>query len=553
MIQSLHIENYVLISTLDIRFHPGFSVITGETGAGKSIILGALGLILGQRADTKTIRDGSSKCIIEGTFKIGEYHLQDFFAENDLDYDDECLIRREISPGGKSRSFINDTPASLQQLKELGDKLIDIHSQHQNLLLSSDSFQLQVVDIIAGSGEELLAYSSKYHAYKKAVQSLEQLKTTAEEQKDESDFLQFQFNQLNESHLVEGEQEEQERELQVLSHAGEIKTAMAQAAFLIGNESGAATPPLKEALTALRHIEKLYPGSKEWMQRLDSCMIELKDIASDLDKTQGNIDVDPARAEQIRQRLDLLYTLEQKHRTNSVEELIALRDQLSDQLQHIESLDEEILRMERTVQKLREEMLAAEATLTARRKEAFPVIEKHLTGQLVQLGMPDIRFEVRHATSANRNATGNDDIQFFFSANKNGQLQPVAQTASGGEISRVMISLKSLIASAKSLPTIIFDEIDMGVSGEVANAMSLIMKDLGKYMQVMAITHLPQIAAQGKHHYKVFKNNTEIASETMIKQLPDSDRITEIAAMLSGNSISQAAIENAKQLLKTDS
>lgn len=549
MITSLHIENYVLISNLDIQFRPGFSVITGETGAGKSIILGALGLILGQRADSKTIKNGASKCIIEGSFRIGDYNLQKFFTQNDLDYDNECLIRREISGNGKSRSFINDTPVGLQQLKELGDKLIDIHSQHQNLLLSNDSFQLQVVDTIAKSSQESITYQKKHSDYKHCIQELSTLKASALQQKAESDFLQFQFNQLNEAQLTEGEQEQQEQELQLLSHAEEIKTELSKAAYLIDEENGSAMPPLKEALLALRHAEKLYPQSSEWMQRLDSCIIELKDLATEIHKTQENIDVDPAKAEQIKQRLDLLYTLEQKHRVASAEELIELREKFGEQLQQIESLDDKIEHLEKESAKLYNEMLEAGAKLTQKRKAAFPLIEKHLVSQLKRLGMPEIRFEVRLTPRSDWSVTGNDDIQFYFSANKNSQLQPVAQTASGGEISRVMISLKSLIASAKSLPTIIFDEIDMGISGEVANSMSLIMKNLGTYMQVIAITHLPQIAAQGSSHYKVFKSNQNDSTETSIKQLSNEERVTEIAGMLSGNSISQAAIENAKQLL----
>jgi DNA repair protein RecN (Recombination protein N) len=549
MIASLHIENYVLISRLDIEFKSGFSVITGETGAGKSIILGALGLILGQRADSKTIKESASKCIIEGSFRIGDYRLHDFFEQNDLDYSDECLIRREISSGGKSRSFINDTPVGLQQLKELGDKLIDIHSQHQNLLLANDRFQLQVVDTISKSQPELQAYQQQFHAHQKCLQTLATLKDTAQQQKAESDFLQFQFNQLSEAQLSDGEQEQQEQELQLLLHAEEIKTELSRAAYLIDNENGSAITPLKEALIALRRAEKNYPNSSEWLQRLESAVIELRDIAAELDKTQENIDVDPAKAEQIKQRLDLLYTLEQKHRVGSVEELIALRDKIDQQLQQIESLDDEIERLEKESKKLYEEILNAGAKLSAKRKVALPQIEKHLVSQLKQLGMPEIRFEVRMTPRIEWNTTGNDDIQFYFSANKNSQLQPVAETASGGEISRVMISLKSLVASTKSLPTIIFDEIDMGISGEVANAMSLIMKNLGTYMQVIAITHLPQIAAQGSEHYKVFKNNTKETTETSIKQLSANERVTEIASMLSGNSISQAAIENAKQLL----
>ena len=551
MIASLHIENYVLISRLDINFESGFSVITGETGAGKSIILGALGLILGQRADSRTIKEGEAKCVIEGVFRIGNYHLETFFADNDLDYDDHCLIRREISANGKSRSFINDTPAGLQQLKELGEQLIDIHSQHQNLLLAHDAFQLQVVDAIAKSQEPLLQYQHHFRAYRNCRQTLADLRATAQQQKAESDFLQFQFSQLNESQLSEGEQEQLEQEVQLLTHAEEIKTELSKAALLIDNESGSALVVLKEAEIALRHAEKLFPKAQEWQQRLESCTIELKDISDEIHRSQEGIDVDPARTELVKQRLDLLYSLEQKHRVNTLEELIILRDQLGEQLHLIESLDDDILRMEKEEQQLRLAMEQAGQTLTDCRKKSFPLIEKHLSSQLKQLGMPEIRFEVRLTPRSEWTLNGKDDIQFYFSANKNSAPQPVAQIASGGEISRVMISLKSLIASAKSLPTIIFDEIDMGISGEVANAMSLIMKDLGEYMQVIAITHLPQIAAKGSTHYKVYKDNSGLTSETSIKQLSKDERVSEIAAMLSGESVTQAAIENAKQLLSS--
>lgn len=551
MISSLHIENYVLISSLNIRFQPGFSVITGETGAGKSIILGAIGLILGQRADIKSIREGSSKCVIEGTFNIAAHNLHAFFQENDLDYDDECLIRREISTNGKSRSFINDTPATLQQLKELGEKLIDIHSQHQNLILGSDSFQLQVVDTISGSSDQLHLYQQKFKDHKQNLLLLNQLKETAIQQKAEREFIEFQFSQLNDAQLTPGEQDEQEKELLLLSHAEEIKAEISRAAYLIDSESDSVITPLKEALQALRHAEKLFSPASEWTERLDSSIIELRDLAAELHKAQHNIEVNNNRTELLKARLDLLYTLEQKHRVNSVDELISLRDTLDKNLQQIESLDDNILQLEKTVELLNMELTEAGIRLSEMRRKSFPLIEKHLISQLQQLGMPNVHFEVRHTNTQTWNSNGGDDIQFYFSANKSTTLQPIAQIASGGEISRVMISLKSLIASTKSLPTIIFDEIDMGISGEIANAMALIMKNLGSHMQVVAITHLPQIASQGKHHYRVFKDNTKETSETMIVQMSDSERVTEIASMLSGNTITQAAIDNAKQLLNT--
>jgi DNA repair protein RecN (Recombination protein N) len=549
MISSLHIENYALISNLDIHFNSGFSVITGETGAGKSIILGALGLILGQRADSRTIKEGAAKCVIEGAFRIGDYHLESFFVENDLDYDDHCLIRREISANGKSRSFINDTPTGLQQLRDLGEQLIDIHSQHQNLLLMHNVFQLQVVDAIAKSQEQLQQYQQSFRVYHTCLRNLADLRASAQTKRVEYDFLQFQFTQLNDAHLVESEQEQLEQEAQMLTYAEEIKAELSKTVYFIDNETGSALAPLKEAGIALRRVEKHFPKAEEWEQRLGSCLIELKDIAEELNHAQENIDIDPARTEEVKQRLDLIYSLEQKHRVNSIEELIVLRDRFGEQLQHIESLDDDIIRLEKEELQLRIALEQAGQILTDRRKQAFPFIEKHLTRQLKQLGMQEVCFEVHLATQNEWTHTGKDDIQFFFSANKNSTPQPIAQVASGGEISRVMISLKSLIASSKSLPTIIFDEIDMGISGEIANAMSLIMKELGGCMQVIAITHLPQIAAKGTTHYKVYKDNRGTNTETAIKQLSNNERIDEIAIMLSGEFVTPAAVENAKQLL----
>jgi len=549
MLSSLHIENYALIEKLDIDFFDGFSVITGETGAGKSIILGALGLILGQRADSKAIKEGANKCVIEGAFRIDNYRLQSFFSENDLDYADLSLIRREIYASGKSRSFINDTPATLQQLKELSDRLIDIHSQHQNLLITNASFQLEVVDSIANDKLQLEEYQQLFLDYKKQLQQLNLLRENAAQQKLERDYLSFQFNQLNEAHLREGEQGELEEELQLLSHAEEIKTELNKALWFIDNENGAALPPLKEALAALRRAEKPYPASLEWQQRLNSCIIDICDIANDISRAQESIEVNPARTEEVRQRLDVIYSLEQKHRIDSLEQLIELRHQLHEKLQKVDSLDEEIAQMEQLTQQLHDRLCVASEQLSEFRMSAFPVIESHLIRQLQLLGMPNVRFEVKREPRNELSINGNDEIQFLFSANKNVAMQPVAQMASGGEISRVMLGLKSLIASTRSLPTIIFDEIDLGISGEIANAMSLIMEKLGENMQVIAITHLPQIAARGKNHYKVFKDNRDDYPVTSIIQLTEKERINEIATMLSGDTVTSAAIDNAKQLL----
>jgi DNA repair protein RecN (Recombination protein N) len=551
MLKSLHIENYVLIDRLDIEFRDGFSVVTGETGAGKSIILGALSLILGQRADSKAIKENAQKCIIEGSFRVTDYHLESFFAGNDLDYEEACIIRREIHANGKSRSFINDTPVSLQVMKDLGEQLIDIHSQHQNLLLTRAAFQLEVVDAVAKNSTCLQQYQERFRAYKSCVASLAELREKSVRQQEEKDYLLFQFTQLDQAGIEAGEQDALEHELNTLTHAGEIKAELLKTGQLLNDETSA-IPLLRDAVSALKRAERMYPDAGEWLQRLDSCTIELKDIAAEIERANETIDVDPERAETIRQRLDLLYTLEQKHHVATPAELIGLRDHIGAQLQEIDSLDEAIgAKEQETAHALQ---LAADAakTVTDNRKSTLPQIEQALESQLRKLGMPDVRFVVGMAERTDWNLYGKDDIEFRFSANKNLSPQPVAQIASGGEISRVMLSIKSLIANATSLPTIIFDEIDTGISGEIADAMSVIMKQMGSVMQVIAITHLPQIASKGAAHYKVFKDTGGNDISTAIRLLTEEERIKEIASMLSGASITVAALENARELLSAN-
>ena len=549
MLYSLYIENYILIERLKIDFDEGFSVITGETGAGKSIILGALGLILGQRADSKVIRDGAAKCVVEGSFSIAAYDLHAFFESNELEYEDVTLIRREIYASGKSRSFINDSPVGLQQLKELGEKLIDIHSQHQNLLLQHSAFQLNVVDTVAQTASLLSQYQQSYTAYQEKRKQLADLRRLAQQKQADRDYLHFQWKQLDEANLQENEQELLEQELEMLQHAEEIKGYLHRTCDIIDGQETSVLPPLQEAVVAMRHAAQVYPVVGDLQQRIETVVIELKDIAGELNKKQLSVEVEPERTEQVKHRLDEIYTLEQKHRLSSLSALIGLRDQLAEQLQRIDAFDDDIALLEKETAQFLKEVETFGERLTIARKKSFPLIAKHVETQLRQLGMKHVVFQIDQQQQSEWTLMGRDEIQFLFSSNAQVKPQPVAQIASGGEISRVMLSIKSLIAHTKSLPTIIFDEIDMGISGEVANAMSIIMKQLGEVMQVISITHLPQIAARGTHHYRVFKSTQHGVSETIIQRLSAEERISEIAAMLSGASVTQAAVDNAKQLL----
>ncbi len=549
MLYSLYIENYILIERLKIDFDEGFSVITGETGAGKSIILGALGLILGQRTDSKVIRDGAAKCVVEGSFSIAAYDLHAFFEGNELEYEDVTLIRREIYASGKSRSFINDSPVGLQQLKELGEKLIDIHSQHQNLLLQHSAFQLNVVDTVAQTASLLSQYQQSFTAYQEKRKQLADLRHLAQKKQADRDYLHFQWKQLDEANLQENEQELLEQELEMLQHAEEIKGYLHRTYDIIEGQDTSVLSPLQEAIVAMRHASQVYPAVGELQQRIETVAIELKDIAGELNKQQLSVEVEPERTEQVKLRLDEIYMLEQKHRLSSLPLLIVLRDQLAEQLQRIDAFDDDIALLEKETTSFLKEVEAFGERLTIARKKSFPLIAKHVETQLRQLGMKHVVFQLDRQQQSEWTLMGRDEIQFLFSSNAQVKPQPVAQIASGGEISRVMLSIKSLIAHTKSLPTIIFDEIDMGISGEVANAMSIIMKQLGEVMQVISITHLPQIAARGTQHYRVFKSTQRGVSETTIQRLSDEERISEISAMLSGATVTQAAIDNAKQLL----
>ena len=550
MLQQLYIHNFTLIDKLDIHFSSGFSVITGETGAGKSIILGAIGLLLGNRADARLVKAGTDKCIVEAHFDISRYDMQQFFIDNDIDYEpDDCIMRRELRANGKSRAFINDTPVSLTTARELGEQLVDIHSQHQNLLLQKDDFQLSVVDIIANNSKELQQYRTTYREYSDTKAALKKLEEQIAANRANEDFLRYQAKELADANLVAGELTELEQEVETLSHTEDIKTALYSADEAFSNDNGGIISSCKSAISRLSTITEVYPPVRELADRLDSAYIELKDIAHDISSLADNVDYDPQRLEVASSRLDALYSLQQKHHVETIEELIALRDNILHQLSHIDNADEELDALKAKVNELLAICTAKAKALTATRQKAAKKIEQQITDRLIALGMPNTRFEVRIEEKPLSN-DGADKPAFYFSANKNTPLQPVAQVASGGEIARVMLSLKAMISGAVKLPTIIFDEIDTGVSGRVAEMMAQIMKEMGdSNRQVISITHLPQIAALGSNHYKVEKTDTADGTTSTMRQLTPDERITELAQMLSGSNITDAAIQNARSLL----
>jgi len=551
MLKTLYISNYALITELNIDFEAGFSVITGETGAGKSIILGALSLILGQRADTKSIKIDADKCIIEATFDISNYHhLDSFFSKNELDNEHTlCIIRRELTNSGKSRAFINDTPVSLNLIRDLSNRLMDIHSQHENLLLSNDAYQLEVVDTIAQNSTVLQAYSEAYLEWRSLIAELKQLQKTAEKQASDLDYVQFQFQQLTDANLVENEQDDLEIEQETLSHAEEIKSELQKANQLLVEENRSLSL-LKEAILAFSKVKSFIPEGDSWSERLHSAHIELKDISSEMNAFEERLEFNPTRLEWVENRLSEIFTLQKKYKVSSVSELIALRENLGAQLQRIDSFDEELAALKTKIERVYAKVQTVAQALTKTRQSACLPIESHLIEQLTMLGMLNIQFEVAISQLTDYSENGNDEVQFLFSANKNRAMQPVTQIASGGEISRLMLSIKSLVAHKADLPTIIFDEIDTGVSGEIAHRMGEIMQGMSADMQVITITHLPQIAAKGAQHYKVYKDETGAMTQTHIIRLNKEERITELAQMLSGKNVTDAALSNAKELLK---
>ena len=550
MLRSLYIQNYALIEKLDISFGAGFSVITGETGAGKSIILGAIGLLLGQRAGVKAIRQGASKCVIEARFDISAYGMEPFFEDNELEYEEECILRREVYASGKSRAFINDTPASLVQMKELGEQLIDVHSQHQNLLLNKEGFQLNVLDILSHNDEQLSTYQSLYREWKQAQQELADLIARAEQNKADEDYIRFQLEQLEEANLSAGEQEELEQETDMLSHAEEIKAGLFRVGQLLTSDEGGLLAGLKESLNTMLGLQKVYSPATELAERLESTYIELKDVSQEVSSQEEDVEFNPDRLEEVNDRLNLIYTLQQKHRATTVEELLTLAEEYAAKLAAITSYDERIGELTTLCDTLYNKVRKQAAVLTKARTGAAREVEKQMASRLVPLGMPNVRFQVEMGIRKEPGVHGEDTVNFLFSANKNGSLQNISSVASGGEIARVMLSIKAMIAGAVKLPTIVFDEIDTGVSGEIADRMADIMQEMGEQdRQVISITHLPQIAARGCAHYKVYKQDNETETNSHIRRLADEERVEEIAHMLSGATLTEAALNNAKALL----
>ncbi|MBR1469602.1 MAG: DNA repair protein RecN [Prevotella sp.] len=551
MLKQLYIKNFTLIDELNVEFPSGFSVITGETGAGKSIILGAVSLLLGNRADTKQVKAGEQRCVVEAHFDISRYQLEPFFEENDIDYDaQDCIVRREVNANGKSRAFINDTPVSATLMRELGEQLVDIHSQHQNLLVSKEDFQRSVVDIIAADKPILDDYQQKYREFRTAEKAYEDFKEEIARNAQSTDFMQFQLSELTDAKLQENEQERLEQQRDTMSHAEEIKSSLYEAETLLSADENGIVAATQKAARLLQELTRFYPVAGELAERLNSCHIELKDIAGEVEKELENIDFDPRQLEIIHQRLDLLYSLQQKHQVDSVAELIAIRDELSRKIGHIENSDEELEKLRKEADALKQECLKKAKKLTSVRSKAAAQVEKEVENRLVALGIPNVRFKVE-LTEKPLSADGADKIIFLFSANKGTPMQPVSEVASGGEIARVMLSLKAIISGAVKLPTIIFDEIDTGVSGRVAEKMAQIMREMGDNdRQVISITHLPQIAASGTAHYRVSKAETSTGTQTKMARLSPEERINEIAQMLSGSEVTNEAIANAKQLLK---
>ena len=554
MIRHLHIENYALIEALDLELYDGFSVITGETGAGKSIILGAIGLLLGQRADMKAIKAGAKRCVVEATLDVSSYGMEDFFEENDLDYDGaECIIRRELTASGKSRAFINDTPASLAQLKEFGEQLIDIHSQHKNLLIGKEDFQLGTLDVVAGNDELTAEYKIEYKEYRQVEKQLERAIEEARNSREDEDYLRFQVEQLADANLADGEQEELEEEAETLEHAEEIKSSLYSAAnnLLAENDGTDALGLIKQSISELHSVTSVYGAAEELANRLDSCYIELKDIAGELEGQAEDIEYNPQRLEHVNDRLNTIYTLQKKHNVESVKELLDIQKDLEDRLMRMDNSDDFIEELRHKMDAQKAKVMGIAKKLSKARQKAAKVVEEAMVEKLLPLGMPNVQFKCSVVSNPEElSATGYDQVQFLFNANKSGELKPVSQIASGGEIARVMLALKALVAGAVKLPTIIFDEIDTGVSGSIAEKMAMIMKDMGKHgRQVISITHLPQIAAFGTHHYKVYKEDTDDATLSHIIPLNDERRVEEIAHMLSGATLTQAALDNAKELL----
>ncbi len=549
MLQALAIQNYTLINQIEIEFNTGFSIITGETGSGKSILLGALGLVLGQRPETNILKDKDRKCVIEANFNITKYRLQKFFSESDMEYEEETILRREILPNGKTRAFVNDSPVSIKLLKELGLRLIDIHSQNQNLSLGDSEYQMGIVDTYAQHASLLSDYQNQFETYQNIKRELKDQEEIARKEKSDLDYYQFQLQQLLDANLEKGEQVDLESELETLNHAEEIKTNLFKASNLLNEGEVAIISLLKEARSAIGQVQTVFSEGEEFYERFESSCIELQDLASELERSYEAMEFDPSRISFLNERLDLIYGLQQKHRVDSVEGLINIREELDEKVRKISSSDDLIEELKLQLQKQDSKLGKAAEKLSKSRQNVIPEIEKSLESQLVQLGMPHAKINFEQSNAEEYQYLGLDIIRILFSANKNGQLEEISKVASGGEISRLMLSIKSLISASTALPSIVFDEIDTGVSGEIADKMGVVMRDMAENIQVISITHLPQIASKGNYHYKVYKADDELETYSNIVLLDKGSRIEELAKMLSGADMTQAAMENAKVLL----
>lgn len=551
MLKHLHIENYALIESLDIDFHDGFSVITGETGAGKSILLGAIGLLTGDRADLSAIQSGKQRCVLEATFNPEGYGLEAFFQEEDLDFDpSECIIRRELTANGKSRAFINDTPTTITALKRLGNRLIDIHSQHQNLLLGQEDFQLSVLDTVAAVPELTQSYSEAFRKWAQTVKALDEAKDNLDEGRKDEDYLRFLLTELNSFKPQPGEDESLQQQCDMLEHAQDIKTALMQGYGFLSEGEAPVTDTMRQVRNLLSSIQAHFPQAEELAERIESCRIELQDIAGTLETEGESIDYDPERLDELQSRLNTLYSLEQKHHVGTSEELISIMKQMQERLDMMDNSDEYLRQLEQEEKEARALVDGISAKLTEKRTASARKVEKDIIASLKTLGMPNVRFQVCISPTNAPTPRGMDKVTFLFSANLGSEMQGISQVASGGETARVMLSLKAVLSGAMSLPTIIFDEIDTGVSGHIAESMATIMQKMGRQgRQVISITHLPQIAALGQHHYKVWKEDSESVTRSHITYLAQEERVSEIANMLSGSNVSQEAKNNARALL----
>ena len=552
MLKSIQISNYAIIDNLNLKFDKGLSIITGETGAGKSIILGALSLVLGKRADTSVLKNKDQKCVIEAEFNIAEYYLEDFFDDNDLDFSKETILRREITTSGKSRAFINDTPVNLNVLQLLSVYLIDIHSQHQNLRLNDRNYLLSVIDMYAGLDTELSQYRKEYILYRNLLKEYNEQEKLIQENKANLDYLQFQYNQLAEAKLTNGEQEEMEEELEQLNHSEEIKTALNEILMALNQGETNAEDLIRVSSSGFGRISSYLKNSENLEKRLESVYIELKDIIAELETRFEQIEFDPERIDHISERLDIIYTLQKKHNVTTIKELKILEEEFRLKVESVEDSDLNLSELKVALDKKEKQVKELSERLSQSRKKAIVVFEKEVEKLLKNLGIENGAFKVELATLGSFTSSGTDEVQFLFSANDRSDIREISKVASGGELSRLMLSIKSLVAHSTGLPTIILDEIDTGVSGDIAEKVGNIIKSMSGNMQVLSITHLPQVAAKGTHHFLVYKESKNGTMHTRVKELNEEERLSEIAKMLSGEEVTSAAIQNAIEFLKAN-